>query len=310
MPATGRLTTSLPLVILALAAAALALLAGCGEPAAPSAKPIDRDPNLLVVYCACGLLPAAEAARDEFLVANPEKRVEITACEPLELVSRIADGEVPDIVVGIGEAEIGELERQGHLDRGSRHAMGGLNLAIAVPPGNPAGVRTLRDLMAERVRRIAVATPGMTSQGTVAQRELEKADIWESLQEKITIKQTALEVLDAVCGGEADAALIYRPCLMATPQQASESESSSDETPEETKPQGRSPEIVSPMTGEGSAETRIYAVLHKQSPNGLLAQRLIRALEAKIGGETAEAETETPAESAEPAPDGDSEAPT
>ena len=293
MTAIGRPISSPSLSILALAATALGLLAGCGEPTAPSAKPVARDPNLLVVYSACGLLPAVESARDQFLAASPGKKVEITAGEPLELVARVANGEVPDIFVCLGEAEIGELERQGHLDRGSRQTMGGLSLVIAVPRGNPARIRGPKDLTAERVQRIAIAIPGMTSPGSAAERELDRAGIWQSLQEKITVEQTALEVLQAVSGGEVDAALIYDPCLRRTAPKAPALRS--EEAPESpTNPV----QVVSAVTLDETPVTRIYAVLHKRSPNGLLAQRFLRDLAAEIGQGVGDEATEEPTEPA------------
>ncbi|MCJ7751847.1 MAG: substrate-binding domain-containing protein [Armatimonadetes bacterium] len=290
--------------ILAFAAAALALLTGCGEPAAPSAKPIARDPNLLVVYSACGLLPAVEAARDEFLAASPGKKVEITAGEPLELLARVQSGEVPDVFVCLGEAEIGELERQGHLDRGSRQTMGALGLVIAVPRGNPARVHSLKDLTAERVQRIAISIPGMTSPGSAAESELHRAGIWQSLQEKITVKQTALEVLQAVSKGEVDAALIYDPCLRRTVPEAPAVES--EEAPETAESATDPVEVVSPATLDETPVTHIYASLHKRSPNGLLAQRFLRDLTAEIDGES---DAEATAEPTEPAAETDPEAP-
>ena len=299
-----RSTSSPSLSILALAAAALGLLTGCGQETAPTAKPIARDPNLLVVYSACGLLPAVEAARDEFLSASPDKKVEITAGEPLELVARVQNGEVPDVFVCVGEAEIGELERQGHLDRASRRSMGGLSLVIAVPRGNPARIRGPKDLTAERVERIAIAIPGMTSPGSAAERELDRAGIWQSLQEKITVKQTALEVLQAVSGGEVDAALIYDPCLSQTAPEAPATES--EEAPEAVESPANPVEVVSAVTLDETPVTHIYAVLHKRSPNGLLAQRFMRDLTAEIEPGI---DSEPPAEPAESAPETDPENP-
>lgn len=310
MMVKGRLSSAHSLVILVLIAVVFAPLTGCGKPAPPSARPIDRDPNLLVVYCACGLMPAVEAARDDFLAASPDKKVEITSGEPRELVARVQNGEVPDVFVCRGEAEIGELEWQGHLDRSTRHAMGGLTLVIAVPRGNPAQIHGMEDLTSERVRRIAISTPGLTSLGSAAERELERAGVWESLQEKITVKQRAIEVLEVVTAGEVDAALIYSPCLGMMPQEGSAavSEGMPDEESEDAteipEPATDPIEIVSPVTS--APETRIYTVAHKRSPNGLLAQRFIRELAAEIDGEsetdgdavgepTAEADSEAPA---------------
>ena len=171
--------------------------------------------------------------------------------------------------------------------------MGGLSLVIAVPRGNPARIRGPKDLTAERVQRIAIAIPGMTSPGSAAERELDRAGIWQSLQEKITVKQTALEVLQAVSGGEVDAALIYDPCLRRTAPKAPALRS--EEAPESpTNPV----QVVSAVTLDETPVTRIYAVLHKRSPNGLLAQRFLRDLAAEIGQGVGDEATEEPTEPA------------
>ncbi len=288
--------------ILALVTTGLALLAGCAEESAPTARPIARDPNLLVVYCACALRPAVEAARDRYLSANAGKSVELTADEPLELQRRVKDGEVPDIFVCPGEAEIGELEREGYLDRGSRQSMGGLGLALIVPRGNPARVRGPQDLRGERVKSIAVPTPGMTSPGAAAKNELERAGLWDKLQDRITVKQTALEVLEAVRAGQVDAAVVYEPCLRLNmserPESISGEPAEAAEVPAEVaETSAPSVEIVSLLTAGGTALTRICAAAHKRSPNALPAQRFMRTLAATIEGGTV-------AEPAEPAAEG------
>ena len=300
---------SLP--IFALAAAVLGLLTGCAEETAPSVRPIERDPNLLVVYCACGLLPSVEAAREQFLSAYAGKSVEVTSGEPLELAKRVRSGEVPDILVFPGEAEIGELEREEHLDRASRQIMGGLSVVIAVPRGNPAQIGGPEDLMNARVTSIAVPLPGMTSPGTAAERELERTGLWQSLQAKMIVKQTPLEVLEAVSRGDVDAAVIYDPCLRLNmaeglevesgePRDAQEPPAEPGEVREPPEPPAGSVEVVSSLTGGESRLTGICVAVHRRSPNALLAQRFMRALRAEIEREP---EAESPESATENAPE-------
>ncbi len=271
--------------MLALTTFAVILAAGCARETAPRTGPVKRDPNHLVVYCSCALLPVVEGARDEFISANPTKSVEIASDEPLSLAQRLRDGEVPDIFVCLGETEIGELEREGHLDRSSRRPTGMLVPVIVVPQGNPAGVEGPDDLLLERVGTIVIAAPGRTSVGTDAKHELERADLWSKLQDKLSVKETALEALQAVSAGDVGAGVIYDPC----PRLALADDIPSD-----------SVSIVVPLAVRTDRPARVYADVHKRSPNGLLAQRFLRILEDR-GLTMPEAEAaETPVETEQP----------
>jgi molybdate transport system substrate-binding protein len=249
--------------VLALAAFVSLLLTGCGGETTPRTGPVRRDPNHLVVYCSCALLPLVEAARDEFLSENPTKSLAVDSDEPSALKQRVHDGEVPDILVCLGETEIGDLERQGHLDRGSRRSVGMFVPVIVVPQGNPAEVGSLDDLLLDRVKSIAVAAPGMTSMGTDAKHELERAGLWSELQDRLSVKETSLGVLRAVSAGEADAGILYDPCPRL---------SVGEDIPLESV----SP--VTPLAAAAERSARIYAEVHKRSPNALLAQRFLRIL--------------------------------
>lgn len=252
--------------MLALVILAVVLLAGCGRDTAPRTGPVKRDPNHLVVYCSCALLPLVEAAREEFISANPTKSLEITSDDPLSLVRRVSNGEVPDIFVCLGETEIGDLERDGHLDRGSRRSFGMLVPVIAVPQGNPAAVGSPDDLLLERVKRVAIAAPGTTSMGTDAKHELERAQLWSRLQDKLAVERTSFAVLEAIAAGEADAGIIYDPCPRL--------DVSEDIPPDSLLP-------VTPLAPAAERPARIYAEVHKRSPNTLLAQRFLRILEER-----------------------------
>jgi ABC-type molybdate transport system substrate-binding protein len=255
--------------MLALVILAVVLLTGCGRDTLPRAGPVKRDPNHLVVYCSCALLPLVEAAREEFISANPTKSLEIASDDPRGLVQRLSDGEVPDIFVCLGETEIGDLERDGHLDRGSRRSFGMLVPVIAVPQGNPAAVGSPDDLLLERVKRIAIAAPGMTSMGTDAKHELERAQLWSRLQDKLAVKTTSVAVLEAISAGEVEAGIVYDPCPRLNVGEDIPLDSLLPATP---------------LAAAADRPARIYAEVHKRSPNALLAQRFLRILEEREVG--------------------------
>ena len=246
-----------------IAALALVIAAGCASKPEPGKAKVNRDPNLLVIYGACSLKPTLESAQAEFSTRNSGKSLDLDFDEPATLAKRIESGAVPDIVVFPGEAELRALEADGLLDGASRQAFGAMRVAIMVPTGNPAQIRQPRDLLNQRVKTIAIAIPGLTSAGTGAKRELERKKLWARLQEKLSFKPTPLEALRVVSKGQADAAVLYDPCLRL----AVGGDIAAD-----------SVEVVSVLTSEGEREERIYAVEHRESPNRLLAQRFFSVL--------------------------------
>ncbi len=251
-----------PFCLIWFSALATLLLAGCSGPTGPSSQKVKRDPNLLLVYAACSLAPTVEAARDQFVTANAGKSVEIQTAEPLALMKRIEGGEVPDILVCVGEAEIGMMERAGYLDGGSRTAMGSLRLAVAVPRGNPAKITSPNDLAAERIRTIAMSTPGVTSLGANGKHELERSGLWDKVQTKLQLQETPDAALEKLAQGEVQTAIIYDPCpRLAAPDGP-----------------GKALEIACSLSTAEEPVSRAYAVVHKRSPNALLAQRLLRIL--------------------------------
>jgi ABC-type molybdate transport system substrate-binding protein len=275
----------------------LLLLSGCAKQGAPpTPRPVSRDPNLLVVYCACALQPEVERARDAFLAANEGRKVEITADEPSNIIARIKNGDVPDVVVYPGDSEVEILEQDGYLDRSTRASMGELRLVIVVPRGNPAQVHGVDDLANERVRSIAVSTPGLTSPGTGTKRELERAGLWSKLQEKLTMKSIPFEVLEAVSKGEVQVGILFDPCLRAGLTAAE----SDGESPTSAAIEPASLEFIGPLTAEENRATQILGECHKRSPNTGLAQRYLRSLQSQI--ESAQP-LETPEAPGEPTPE-------
>jgi molybdate transport system substrate-binding protein len=271
----------------ALVLFSLFVAGGCGSQAGPHQAKVERDPNVLVAYVACGLIPAVEQAQRTFERENPGKSVQIESGEPSLLSRRIEDGAVPDLLIVPGDAELGLLERLGYMDRTSRQTIGTLRLAIATRAGNPAGVASCQDLTRDVVKTISLATPGITSSGTYAKHALERLGLWERIQAKLTLKETPLASLKAVADGEADATIVYDPCLAL-------------QLPD-TVPPG-SIAIVAELPEAEQRPVKIQVAVHKRSPNALLTQRFTRIL---TSAETADQISKTgapPAGEAAPQP--------
>jgi ABC-type molybdate transport system substrate-binding protein len=260
----------------------LAAVCGCAEKPEPGQPKVNRDPNLLVIYSACAVAPTVNAARTRFMSENSGKSVEVVTDEPAKLAERVSSGAVPDVFVSIGATEIGALAGEGLLDGSSQQGFGELKVVIMVPKGNPAGIHEPDDLLDPKVKTIAIPAPGLTSAGSDAKRELERLRLWSKLQDKLSFRESPLAVLKEVSESKVTAALLYDPCIRLTAGDG-------------IKPDSVEP--ASTLTAEGERGTHIHAVLHKQSPNALLAQRFLRTLSAQEHA-TTEPATQPPPEDA------------
>lgn len=267
--AIRRAWRSAPFIAVAL------VLTGCPSEPVPYERSVDRDPNVVLVYAACSLEPTVRAAVERFEAQSPGKSARVETGQPLELVRRIREGDVPDLFVCRGEAEIGLLEREGFLDRGTRHTVRSLRLVLAVPAGNPARIHRVEDLLADRVSTVAMSLPGFTSPGDAGKRALERVEVYAKIQSKLALKQSAEAALLALTSGEADAAVLYDPCLRLRAKR--------DISPNAI-------EVGVFLGDETDRRTKVYVVEHKRSPNSLLAQRLIRELTAEPNAPSPEPE--------------------
>ncbi len=266
-PPEAGLATRAPVLVLC----ALVWLSGCAREGGRTSEGVRRDPNLLLAFVACSLVPAMELASDRFQTENPDKKVEIQGGEPVNLVARIEKGEVPDLLLLPGEAEIGVLEREGFLDRATREELATLGLAIAVPAASSLTIASHQDLTSRRVKSLTMSTPGITSLGTDGKRALEHTRIWNRLQDKLALQKTPLAALKLLAQGNADACIIYDPCPRLALPVLGAAEGKDEIPPDSVRVAAEMP------LGEGKT-ARVYAELHKRSPNALLAQRLLRLL--------------------------------
>lgn len=265
-PRTPRLPeTTLSLRVL-LGLLVVAGLCGCArEVPAPGPMQVNRNPNLLVVYAACGLSPAVELTRAKFEADNPGKTVNVISGQPAELVARVEKGDVPDLLLFLGDTELGLLKRDGYVDFLETPNIGGCRLVVAARADSPVTLASADDLLRADVSSIAMAVPGATSVGSEAKSVLERGKLWKEakLQNKLTVYQGPQDVLAGLAEGKVMLAMLYDPCPAVAVSQAAR--------PESLK-------VVLALTGEKERLARVKAGAHKRSPNSGLARRFVKLL--------------------------------
>jgi molybdate transport system substrate-binding protein len=194
---------------LAVAALTLTLTVsacGTGTPAAPpaatgSAPTVTGNIN---VFAAASLTEAFNQISKDFVAANPGAKVTFNFAGSSILATQINQGAPADVFASAAPANMQTVTDAGN-GAGTPVVFVRNQLVIAVPKGNPKGIKGLADLTSPSVKVALCDDP--VPCGAAAKKALAAANV--------TIKPATLETdvkaaLSKVKLGEVDAALVYR----------------------------------------------------------------------------------------------------
>lgn len=187
-------------VVLAAVALALTGCAGTAEnTASPSASAQESGVSgELTVYAAASLTGAFDAIGKAFTAENPDAKVSFVYDGSSTLVTQILEGAPADVFASADEANMDKA-----ADVAVDPALFASNtLVIAVPAGNPGGVKTLADLADVTTVLCAPEVPC----GAASAKLLTAAGV---TVEAASLEQNVTAVLTKVAASEADAGLVY-----------------------------------------------------------------------------------------------------
>ncbi len=194
------------LVPAAASVALLLSLAGCGGS--------DDEATTLTVYAAASLTASFGQLADEFEREHPGTEVQLSFGGSSDLVTQIQEGAHADVFASADLATMQKLTDDDLAD-GDPQDFATNTLEIAVPPGNPAGIRGLADLAAPGVNLVVCAPEVPCGAATRA-----VADAAGVTLNPVSEEQSVTDVLAKVTSGEADAGLVYRTDVQAAGESA------------------------------------------------------------------------------------------
>ncbi|WP_182526005.1 molybdate ABC transporter substrate-binding protein [Nocardioides dongkuii] len=194
---TGRPTRATALSVL-LGLLALLPLAGCGEGGDGDGE------RTLTVYAAASLTEPFEQLAEQFAATHDGVDVELSLGGSADLVTQLQEGARADVLATADTATMDRLVADG-LAAGEPRTFATNTLEIAVPAGNPAGVRSLEDLDGDRGLDLVVCAPEVPC-GAAA---LALAELGGVTLAPVSEEQSVTDVLAKVAAGEADAGLVY-----------------------------------------------------------------------------------------------------
>jgi molybdate transport system substrate-binding protein len=193
----------------ALAALSLLVLTGCGtsDDAAdtPTTVPAaDRPSGEVTVSAAASLTGVFTAIGDEFTGENPDAEVSFNFGSSGQLATQIQEGAPADVVAVADTAPMDLLDGEGLL-AAPPEVFATNRLVLVTPPGNPAGIESVADLVGAGTVSLCAGTAPC---GKFAAQLLAGAGV--TLDEStVTRGQDVTATLAAVTQGDADAAIVY-----------------------------------------------------------------------------------------------------
>jgi molybdate transport system substrate-binding protein len=214
----GRLE---PLTVLALGSLTLLIvLVGflVRTPATVAPQTVAPSPQApaapLLVYCAASNRGVLEAIRRDYEAATGE-RIDVQYGASQTLLAGLEVTRIGDLYLPADETYLLPAKTNGLV--AAEYPLAAMGLVVAVPEGNPRGIRTWDDLLRPEVR-LALGEPGATASGAVVKASLRERGLWEPFAALITVyKGTVNDVANDVVLGAVDAGVVYDVVLKNYP---------------------------------------------------------------------------------------------
>ncbi len=217
----GRLE---PLAVLALGSLALLIVlvgfllrspSAVAPPNAASSEARQTTPAApLLLYCAASNRGVLEAIRRDYEAATGD-RVDVQYGASQTLLAGLEVTRTGDLYLPADETYLVPAKTKGLV--AAEYPLAAMGLVVAVPQGNPRGIRTWDDLLRPEVR-LALGEPGATASGAVVKTSLLERGLWEPFAARVTVfKGTVNDVANDVVLGAVDAGVVYDVVLKNYP---------------------------------------------------------------------------------------------
>ncbi|WP_432844034.1 molybdate ABC transporter substrate-binding protein [Dactylosporangium sp. CA-092794] len=200
--------------MIAVVAGALVALTGCGGNDTATTSPTGAAASgsatstgvtgTVNVFAAASLTESFTKIGKDFEAANPGSTVKFNFAGSSALATQINQGAPADVFASAAPANMKTVTDSGNGD-GTPTTFVKNQLVIAVPKGNPKGIKGLADLIKPGVK-VALCAEQVPC-GAAAKKALDTAGVKLT---PVTLEQDVKAALSKVKLGEVDAALVYR----------------------------------------------------------------------------------------------------
>ena len=164
------------------------------------------DDSSVLVFAAASLVNAMAEVESEF-ESRHDGSVSISFGGSQALAQQVRRGAPADLFISAGTFQTTELIEDGLVDGAEVEVLFN-RLVLLVRPG--ADVRSIRDLVADSVGRVAIAEPELAPAGRYAQESLTALGLWEPVQDRLIKGVDVRATMAYVESGNVDVAIVYK----------------------------------------------------------------------------------------------------
>jgi molybdate transport system substrate-binding protein len=168
-----------------------------------------RGAQELTVSAAASLTNAFPEIGKRFEQQHPGAKVIFNFAASGPLLQQIAQGAPVDVFASADRKTMNQAQETGLIVPASRKNFVSNSLVLIVPQDSKLEVSGLQDLARPEVKRVALGNPASVPVGRYAQEALTQAGLWEAVQVKLIMGESARQVLDYVSRGEVDAGFVF-----------------------------------------------------------------------------------------------------
>lgn len=163
----------------------------------------------LIVSAGVSLTNAFNAIGKEFEKAWPGTRVIFNFGASDVLLQQIVKGAPVDVFASADQEIMDKAQSQNQIAPKTRINFARNRLVVVAPAGRSVPLKSLDDLTAPAIKRIAISQPATVPAGRYAREVLQAAGLWSPLEAKFIYTQNVRQSLDYVNRGEVDAGFVY-----------------------------------------------------------------------------------------------------
>ncbi len=191
--------------LLALGLLLPAMLGGCAAQGSstPDSSAGTTPTGTITVFAAASLKATFTELARTFEAENPGTHVALSFAGSSDLAGQLSQGAPADVFASADTANMKKLQDAGLAD-GTPKDFATNTLAIAVPPGDPAGIASLQDLARPDIKLVTCAR--QVPCGAATAKVAQAAGLTLS---PVSEENAVTDVLGKVTSGEADAGLVY-----------------------------------------------------------------------------------------------------
>ncbi len=163
----------------------------------------------MLVSAASSLTNAFTDLAVQFQLQHQGTKVLMSFAASDVLAQQIVHGAPVDVFASADQKSMDKAVEAKSIAAATRKDFVRNQVVLVVPADNPRGIKSLADLKAAGVKRVAFGNPATVPVGRYTKAALEKTGNWDDVKQREVLGQNVRQVLDYVARGEVDAGFVF-----------------------------------------------------------------------------------------------------